>query len=250
TDCFDNDNDNDGVQDNNDAFPLDPSEWSDTDSDGIGNNADTDDDGDGFSDLDELSCDTNPLDAGDTPADLDNDGIPNCLDTDRDGDGCLNTQDVFPDDPTECEDTDGDGMGDNFEVDKDGDGILDVDDAFPLDPNESKDSDADGIGDNADTDDNNDGFDDEKVMASGMLTPNSSGMESTWKIVNIEQYPNARVRVYDINGLEVYNKANYRNDWRGNFKDNESPLPAGSYFYIVNLNGKAKPLKGWMYIIY
>ena len=248
--CQDTDNDNDGVLDANDAFPLDPTEWTDTDSDGIGNNADTDDDNDGFSDLDELSCDANPLDAGDIPTDLDNDGIPNCLDTDRDGDGCLNTQDVFPDDASECVDTDGDGLGDNFEVDKDGDGILDVYDAFPLDSNESKDSDGDGIGDNADTDNNNDGFEDEKIFASGVITPNSSGMESTWKIVNIEKYPNARVRVYDINGLEVYNKGNYRNDWRGNFKGNESPLPAGSYFYIVNLNDKAKPLKGWMYIIY
>ncbi len=102
TDCFDNDNDNDGVQDNSDAFPLDASEWSDTDSDGIGNNADTDDDGDGFSDLDELSCDANPLDAADVPLDLDQDNVPDCLDTDIDGDGCLNTQDLFPRDPTKC----------------------------------------------------------------------------------------------------------------------------------------------------
>ena len=33
-----------------DAFPLDPSEWLDTDGDGIGNNEDPDDDGDGLND--------------------------------------------------------------------------------------------------------------------------------------------------------------------------------------------------------
>ena len=250
TDCRDQDNDNDGVNDNSDAFPLDPSEWSDTDSDGIGNNADTDDDGDGFSDFDELSCDSDPLDAENTPADLDNDGIPNCLDTDRDGDGCLNTQDVFPDDPNECVDTDGDGLGDNYEVDDDNDEVLDVDDAFPLDPNESKDSDGDGIGDNADPDDNNDGFDDEIVMASGVLTPNSSGIESTWKIVNIEKYPNARVRVYNRNGQEVFNKTNYRNDWRGTFENSQGPLPAGSYYYIVDFGNGMDLMKGWLYIAY
>ena len=33
-----------------DAFPRDGSEWTDTDLDGIGNNADTDDDNDGVKD--------------------------------------------------------------------------------------------------------------------------------------------------------------------------------------------------------
>ena len=248
--CFDTDNDNDGVADENDAFPLDPTEWTDTDSDGVGNNADTDDDNDGFSDLDELSCDANPLDAESVPADLDNDGIPNCLDTDRDGDGVLNAEDAFPDDETESQDTDGDGLGDNFEVDDDGDGVLDVDDAFPLDPTEWADQDNDGIGDNADTDDNNDGFDDEILVASGVLTPNSSGMESTWKIINIEKYPFARVRVYDKNGLEVLNVTAYKNDWSGTYKDSGSMLPAGSYYYVVDLKTGEKPMKGWLYITY
>ena len=248
TDCFDNDNDNDGVQDESDAFPLDPSEWTDTDSDGLGNNADTDDDGDGFSDLDELSCDANPLDAGDMPADLDHDGIPNCLDTDRDGDGCINTQDVFPDDASECVDTDGDGLGDNFEVDDDGDGYLDTEDTFPLDSTEWADADADGIGDNADTDDNDDGFNDNEVIASGFLTPNSSGMEQTWKIINLDKYPNTRVRVYNRNGLEVLNQGAYKNDWKGTYKNKQ--LPAGSYYYIINTNTGEKDISGWLFLSY
>ncbi len=41
------DDDNDGTPDTADAFPLDPTEDTDTDRDGTGNNADTDDDNDG-----------------------------------------------------------------------------------------------------------------------------------------------------------------------------------------------------------
>jgi hypothetical protein len=41
-----------------DSFPTDPSEWSDEDFDGVGNNADPDDDGDGFGDAEDVS----PLD--------------------------------------------------------------------------------------------------------------------------------------------------------------------------------------------
>ena len=63
----DSDDDNDGVADSEDAFPLDASESVDTDNDGIGNNADTDDDGDGYSDSDESSAGTDPLDANSYP---------------------------------------------------------------------------------------------------------------------------------------------------------------------------------------
>jgi hypothetical protein len=44
------DTDSDGVGDNSDAFPNDPAETTDTDGDGIGNNADPDDDNDGVPD--------------------------------------------------------------------------------------------------------------------------------------------------------------------------------------------------------
>lgn len=55
------DRDGDGVEDDEDAFPLDASESLDTDSDGIGNNADLDDDNDNFTDEEELADGTDPL---------------------------------------------------------------------------------------------------------------------------------------------------------------------------------------------
>ena len=75
-----------------DVFPLDPSEWFDTDDDGIGNNADADDDGDGVAD----------------------------------------SEDAFPLDVNEIMDTDGDGIGNNADADDDGDGIPDRVDLTPL----------------------------------------------------------------------------------------------------------------------
>ena len=86
------DPDGDGFsnQDGIDPFPLDATEWLDTDNDGIGDNSDncisisnvnqlnsdldatgnvcdTDDDGDGYSDSDELAEGTDPLDANSAP---------------------------------------------------------------------------------------------------------------------------------------------------------------------------------------
>ena len=69
------DTDGDGVRDIDDAFPLDNTEWLDTDGDGQGNNADSDDDDDGLSDDEELILGTNPLNA-----DTDGDGTPDAVD--------------------------------------------------------------------------------------------------------------------------------------------------------------------------
>ena len=67
TDFYDNDDDNDGVPDDDDAFPFDGNESLDSDLDGVGNNQDADDDGDGFTDSDELSAGSDPLDSGSRP---------------------------------------------------------------------------------------------------------------------------------------------------------------------------------------
>ena len=64
------DTDFDGVRNALDAFPTDRSETTDTDGDGIGNNADFDDDNDGVQDL----ADAFPFDAQEQ-SDSDNDGV-------------------------------------------------------------------------------------------------------------------------------------------------------------------------------
>jgi hypothetical protein len=122
------DADADGMIDVADAFPLDATETLDTDSDGTGNNADTDDDGDGVLD----GTDAFPLDATET-LDTDSDGTGNNADNDDDGDGVLDGTDAFPLDATEALDTDADGTGNNSDTDDDGDGVDDTSDAYPLD---------------------------------------------------------------------------------------------------------------------
>jgi hypothetical protein len=70
------DNDNDGVPDDQDAFPADPTETLDTDRDGIGNTADPDDDNDKMPDAWEIHYGLNPL-VDDASDDADLDGISN-----------------------------------------------------------------------------------------------------------------------------------------------------------------------------
>ncbi|MEC9071480.1 MAG: hypothetical protein VX938_03835 [Myxococcota bacterium] len=150
----DADADDDGVADEDDAFPHDPHESRDTDGDGVGDGADAfptdplesaDGDGDGVGDL--------------SDPDDDDDGTPDAEDDDDDNDGVDDSEDAFPSDPLASVDTDGDGTGDeqdafpsdpNEQGDADGDGIGDKEDAFPLDPEEFDDTDGDGVGDSND----------------------------------------------------------------------------------------------------
>ena len=92
------DTDGDGVPDYQDAFPANPSETIDTDGDGIGNNADKDDDGDGMPDDWENQYGFNPLE-DDASGDEDGDGLSN-LDEYREGTDPLVAQDnLEPDAP-------------------------------------------------------------------------------------------------------------------------------------------------------
>jgi hypothetical protein len=93
------DNDGDGVDNSIDAFPDDAYEWLDTDSDGIGNNADTDDDGDGMPDSWEAQYEgLNPL-VNDAQNDLDGDGIANLDEYYADSDPSVSIENSMPDQP-------------------------------------------------------------------------------------------------------------------------------------------------------
>lgn len=129
----DSDDDNDGVADSQDAFPLNAAEDTDSDQDGVGDNGD--------------NC---PAVANANQADQDQDGLGNACDVDDDNDGVDDEIDAFPLDASETIDTDSDGIGNNADTDDDGDGVNDDADAFPLDSTESVDTDGDGVGDNSD----------------------------------------------------------------------------------------------------
>jgi hypothetical protein len=101
----DGDADGDGVQNALDAFPGDPNESQDTDGDGIGNNGDLEDDGDGMPDAWEQRFGLDPLSAADAGADPDGDGLSNADEyrsatrpdtSDSDADGVADNADNCP----------------------------------------------------------------------------------------------------------------------------------------------------------
>ncbi|MBI2345369.1 MAG: thrombospondin type 3 repeat-containing protein, partial [Deltaproteobacteria bacterium] len=103
----DADDDNDGVLDTADAFPLDAAEWKDSDLDGVGDNSDA-----------------APLDP--------------TISKDSDGDGVGDSADAFPNDLKEWADADLDGIGNNADIDDDNDGVTDTKDNCPVIANDDQ----------------------------------------------------------------------------------------------------------------
>jgi len=141
--CFDADQDT--WADVNDSFPLDISQWNDTDNDGYGDR------------INGTTPDSCPSQFGNSSAD-----VFGC--TDSDGDMWSDAGDTFPSDGSEWVDNDSDGFGDNIDycpltvgnstngtigcIDDDGDSWATSVDFLPLDPTQWLDTDNDGFGDN------------------------------------------------------------------------------------------------------
>ena len=156
------DADNDGLDDayDGDSGGTD-APTQDSDTDGVPDWRDTEDDGDGIDTA--FECTT----PGACP-DADGDGMPDYLDTDGpladdDMDGVPSVVEcpppLTPGDAA-CPDTDGDGMPDWNDTDDDNDGIPTADENYDGDENPAdEDTDRDGIPDYLDPDDDNDGVD-------------------------------------------------------------------------------------------
>ena len=148
------DSDSDGWADDSDAFPFDLEEWSDSDLDEVGDNSDA------FpTDWKEWNDSDNDLIGDNSDACPDVFGtslqpIPGCPDSDSDG--WADTDDVFPNDDSEWNDSDADGVGDNadscplefgtsMQIERYGCPVVNE-----LDANQTLDSDGDGVEDNSD----------------------------------------------------------------------------------------------------
>jgi gliding motility-associated-like protein len=90
------------------------------------------------------------------------------------------------------------------------------------------------------------------IVVPQLVTPNNDGKNDTWIIQNIEQYPEIKVWVYNRWGNLVYESQPYLNDWNGYYTEGANvngPLPASTYFYLIDTMKKSQdPIKGYLEI--
>jgi gliding motility-associated-like protein len=88
------------------------------------------------------------------------------------------------------------------------------------------------------------------VVIPQFLSPNGDNQNELWLLQNTAQYPNIKVTVYNRWGNVVFEAEPYNNDWNGHLKGtNPNPLPAATYFYVVDTNKKSQdPYQGYIEI--
>jgi gliding motility-associated-like protein len=100
----------------------------------------------------------------------------------------------------------------------------------------------------------------ELVIPNG-FSPNGDGIADFWRIKCLDKYPDARVEIYNRWGNLVYDLDHYGNTdvhgatdawWDGHSTHKwtlgSEKLPAGTYFYILDLRDGSKPLNGFIFL--
>lgn len=80
-----------------------------------------------------------------------------------------------------------------------------------------------------------------------VFTPNGDGINDTWQIQYLESYPGATIEIFNRYGQLLFQSVGYSKAWDGTL--NGKPLPAGTYYYIINPKNGRKQIAGFVDIV-
>lgn len=87
-----------------------------------------------------------------------------------------------------------------------------------------------------------------KILIPNAFSPNHDGINDKWKIVALDNYPNAEISVFNRYGQIVFHSIGYNKPWNGKYNDH--PLPVGTYYYVIDLKTTLfSKLSGWVEIL-
>ena len=88
------------------------------------------------------------------------------------------------------------------------------------------------------------------IQPTNTFSPNGDGINDTWDVPGIVEYPGSEVIIYDRWGQRVFRSNGYREPWDGT--NNGKELSTGTYYYYIQLNkleGQSAPYTGFISVI-
>jgi gliding motility-associated-like protein len=79
------------------------------------------------------------------------------------------------------------------------------------------------------------------------FSPNGDGINETWQIANLKDYPTSLTQVFTRWGQLVYQSRGYAAPWDGTSKGTK--MPPGTYYYIVTPGQGRPPVAGWVQLV-
>ena len=77
------------------------------------------------------------------------------------------------------------------------------------------------------------------ITPKNMFSPNNDGIDDYWEVNNIENFPDCKISVFNIQGRSVYESQPYLNNWNGS-DHHGKPLNEGVYYYIIRCSNSNK----------
>jgi gliding motility-associated-like protein len=87
----------------------------------------------------------------------------------------------------------------------------------------------------------------QKITIPNTFSPNHDGINDYWNIDKLNTYPESIAQVFNRYGQRVFQSTGYASPWDGT--DNGKPLPAGTYYYIIDLKNGQPKLSGWVLLL-
>lgn len=82
----------------------------------------------------------------------------------------------------------------------------------------------------------------ELIIPSG-FSPNGDGIADLWEIQGLAAYPGNSITIFNRWGSELWKASPYGNDWNGTA---DGEVPAGVYFYQLDLGNGEEPVSGYI----
>jgi gliding motility-associated-like protein len=83
------------------------------------------------------------------------------------------------------------------------------------------------------------------------ISPNGDGMNDQFVIKGLEVFPHSSIAIFRRDGVIMYSNDDYQNDWDGTQNKgiyHTKTVPSGTYYYLLQLGGTRRVIKGYLYL--